>query len=47
MTKGANMFRSGAYIHQYEACGLETEDFVTAFRGLGSMINDYVNISKY
>jgi hypothetical protein len=40
------MFRSGAYVHQYESCGLETDDFVTAFRNLGSIINNYVDITK-
>lgn len=46
MTKGANMFKSGAYVHQYEACGLEEEDFVAAFRDLGGVIRDYASMGS-
>jgi hypothetical protein len=31
----------GAYVHQYEAFGLEQEDFVTAFRTVGQVIENY------
>jgi hypothetical protein len=31
----------GAYVHQYEACGVDEDDFVRAFRQLGQVIENY------
>jgi hypothetical protein len=39
--KGAEMYRAGAYVHQYKSCGLEDEDFVRAFRTVGQVIENY------
>jgi hypothetical protein len=44
LLSGSNMFRSGAYVHQYQACGLEVEDFITAFRSLGQIVNNYQSL---
>lgn len=44
LLNGSNMFRSGAYVHQYQACGLEVEDFVTSFRSLGQIVNNYQSL---
>ena len=41
LLNGSNMFRSGAYVHQYLSCGLETDDFVSSFRSLGQIVNNY------
>jgi hypothetical protein len=39
--KSEQMFRTGAYVHQYEMYGLEKEDFIQAFYSIGSVINNY------
>jgi hypothetical protein len=36
-----DMFRANAYIHQYEAYRVERDDFVTAFRTVGQIIENY------
>ena len=43
-SKGAEMYGVGAYVHQYKKCGLEEEDFVTAFRTVGQIIENYRSI---
>lgn len=43
-SKGAELFRVGAYLHQYTSCGLETEDFVAGFRTVGQVIESYNSI---
>ena len=43
-SKGAEMYRVGAYVHQYKKCGLEEDDFVTAFRTVGQIIENYLSI---
>lgn len=40
-TKGAEMYGVGAYVHQYKKCGVEEEDFITAFRTVGQIIENY------
>jgi hypothetical protein len=42
---GSNMFRSGAYVHQYTSCGLEVDEFVTAFRSMGQIVSNYRSLS--
>jgi hypothetical protein len=42
--QGASMFSSGAYTHQYLSCGLELEDFVSSFRSLGQIIQNYKSL---
>jgi hypothetical protein len=42
--QGATMFSSGAYTHQYLSCGLELEDFVSSFRSLGQIIQNYKSL---
>ena len=39
--KAAEMFRTGAYVHQYESYGLEKPELVECFRRLGQTIEDY------
>lgn len=43
-SKAADLFRVGAYLHQYTSCGLEAEDFLTSFRSLGQVIEAYRSI---
>jgi len=40
-SKSADMFRVGAYVHQYKDFGLETDDFVDAFLAIGQTIENY------
>lgn len=42
--KGSIMLSAGAYIHQYEACGLEKHDFLDAFRRTGQIIRNYTDL---
>lgn len=46
LAKASEMFRVGAYIHQYTADvgGLEVEDFVDAFRSLGQTVENYKSL---
>ena len=44
-TKAAELFRVGAYLHQYSSCGLEGEDFVASFRSIGQTIENYQSLS--
>ena len=39
---GSELFRSGAYLHQYHTYGIESEDFVTAFRSIGCAVQNYM-----
>eukprot|EP00602_Paraphysomonas_sp_CaronLab_P005433 CAMPEP_0185022096 /NCGR_PEP_ID=MMETSP1103-20130426/4818_1 /TAXON_ID=36769 /ORGANISM="Paraphysomonas bandaiensis, Strain Caron Lab Isolate" /LENGTH=503 /DNA_ID=CAMNT_0027554019 /DNA_START=171 /DNA_END=1682 /DNA_ORIENTATION=- len=39
--RGGNMFRCGAYVHQYLSNGMESDDFVDAFSAVQHIINDY------
>lgn len=39
--QGTAMFGSGAYLHQYTTCGLELDEFITSFRYLGHVIQNY------
>ncbi len=39
--KAAEMFRHGAYVHQYESYGLEKPELVECFRRIGQTIEDY------
>ena len=43
-SKGAELYRVGAYLHQYTNCGLETEDFLASFRTIGGVIEAYNTI---
>ena len=43
-SKASDLYRVGAYVHQYSCCGLEQEDFLTSFRSLGHIIDSYVNM---
>ena len=38
---GTAMFGSGAYLHQYTTYGLELDEFITSFRYLGHVIQNY------
>lgn len=40
-SKAAELFRVGAYVHQYASCGLEGEDFIQSFRTVGQLIENY------
>jgi len=39
--KASLLFERGAYVHQYNSCGLEDDDFITAFRTVGQIIHNY------
>lgn len=39
--KGSIMLTAGAYVHQYQACGLDKNDFIDAFRRTGQIIRNY------
>jgi len=43
-SKGADLFRAGAYLHQYTNCGLEEEDFISSFRNVGRIIESYSSL---
>lgn len=40
-TKAAAMFEAKAYLHQYNVYGIENDDFISAFRNIGSTIQRY------
>ena len=40
-TKAAAMYEAKAYLHQYNVYGIENDDFVNAFRNIGSTIQRY------
>lgn len=44
ITKAASMFRVGAYVHQYERYGITKEDFVSSFRTITQIVENYRTI---
>ena len=48
LSKATEMFRVGAYVHQYtEVNGdLEIDDFVDSFRALGQIHEDYKSLGR-
>ena len=42
--KAADMFRAGAFLHQYTKFGLEMDDFTQSFQVLGQAIENYKNL---
>lgn len=44
ITKAASMFRVGAYVHQYERYGIAKEDFVSSFRTISQIVENYRTI---
>jgi len=44
--RAADMFRVGAYVHQYTDNGLEYADFLSSFRSLGQTVENYRSLSS-
>ena len=40
-TKAIELFKAGAYLHQYEANGVTKDDFRASFLDVGQVIQDY------
>lgn len=43
--RAANMYRCGAYLHQYTDLGIERADFEEAFLNLGQVVQNYRSLS--
>ena len=43
--KASDLYGARAYVHQYTPHGLEEEDFVTAFRNVGQVVQNYRSLS--
>jgi len=41
VAKAWDMNATGAYVHHYERCGLERDDFMHAFATMESVVQDY------
>jgi hypothetical protein len=44
LLKSSDMFRRGAYLHQYTSAKLEIDDFVESFRSLGQITENYKSL---
>jgi hypothetical protein len=46
LIRAANMYRCGAYLHQYTGLGIEEADFEEAFLNLGQVVQNYQSLSE-